>query len=116
MAIYRAKREAWNTSFPHSPQKEPTPITSNLQSSSIHDCEIRNFCCKAVRHTVHLPMQEMLVPSLGQEDPLEEETATASRILAWRIPRTEGPGGLQATGSQGARHNSAAEHTCAHSL
>ena len=89
MAIYRAKREAWNTSFPHSPQKEPTPITSNLQSSSIHDCEIRNFCCKAVRHTVHLPMQEMLVPSLGQEDPLEKGMVTHYSILAWEIPWIE---------------------------
>ena len=33
--------------------------------------------------------------SLGQEDPLEEETATHSSILAWEVPWTEGPGGLQ---------------------
>ena len=38
--------------------------------------------------------------SLGQEDPLEEEMATRSSILAWRIPWTEEPGGLQSTGSQ----------------
>ena len=38
--------------------------------------------------------------SLGQEDPLEEEMATHSSILAWRIPWTEEPGGLQAIGSQ----------------
>ena len=38
--------------------------------------------------------------SLGQEDPLEEEMATGSSILAWRIPWTEEPGGLQSTGSQ----------------
>ena len=37
------------------------------------------------------------VQSLGQEDPLEEETATHSSILAWRIPWTEEPGGLQST-------------------
>ena len=36
----------------------------------------------------------------GQEDPLEEEMATHSRILAWRIPWTEEPGGLQSMGSQ----------------
>ena len=41
-----------------------------------------------------LPAQEMRVPSLGQEDPLED-MATHSSILAWRIPRTEEPGGLQ---------------------
>ena len=39
-------------------------------------------------------MQEMQVPSLGQEDPLEEEMANLSAILAWRIPWTEEPGGL----------------------
>ena len=38
-------------------------------------------------------MQEMWVPSLGWEDPLEEETATHSSILAWEIPWTEEPGG-----------------------
>ena len=43
-----------------------------------------------------LPMQEMRVQSLGQEDPLEEEMATHSRVLSWRIPWTEEPGGLQA--------------------
>ena len=37
---------------------------------------------------------------LGQEDPLEKEMTTHSSILAWRIPRTEEPGGLQSMGSQ----------------
>ena len=40
-------------------------------------------------------MQEMQVRSLGQEDRLEEGMATHSSTLAWRIPWTEGPGGLQ---------------------
>ena len=40
-------------------------------------------------------MQETQVQYLGQEDPLEEGTATHSSILAWRIPWTEEPGGLQ---------------------
>ena len=39
-------------------------------------------------------MQETWVQSLGLEDPLEEETTNHSSILAWRIPLTEGPGGL----------------------
>ena len=39
-------------------------------------------------------MQEPWVRSLGQEDPLEKETATHSTILAWEIPWTEEPGGL----------------------
>ena len=40
-------------------------------------------------------MQETPVQSVGQEDPLEEEMATHSGILAWEIPWTEEPGGLQ---------------------
>ena len=44
--------------------------------------------------------QETQVPSLGQEDPLEKEMATHSSILAWRIPWTEEPGGLQSMESQ----------------
>ena len=47
----------------------------------------------------------MWVRSLGLEDPLEKEMATHSSILAWRIPWTEEPGGLQTTGSQRVRHN-----------
>ena len=42
--------------------------------------------------------QETQVPSLGPEDPLEEGMATHSSILAWRIPWTEEPGGLQSKG------------------
>ena len=45
-------------------------------------------------------MQETWVRSLGWEDPLEKEMATHSSILAWIIPWTEEPGGLQSTGSQ----------------
>ena len=44
-----------------------------------------------------------LIP--GREDPLEEGAATHSSILAWRIPWTEEPGGLQSTGLQKVRHN-----------
>ena len=49
--------------------------------------------------------QEEWVRSLGWEDPLEEEMTTHSNILAWEIPWTEEPGGLQAMGSQRVRHN-----------
>ena len=45
-------------------------------------------------------MQEARVGSLGQEEPLQNEMATHSSILAWRIPWTEEPGGLQSAGSQ----------------
>ena len=47
-----------------------------------------------------LPMHETQTRSLGQEDPLEEEMATHSSILACKIPWTEEPGGLQSSGSQ----------------
>ena len=49
--------------------------------------------------------QETLVQSLGQEDPLEEGMTTYSSILAWRIPWTEEPGGLQSTWLQRVRHD-----------
>ena len=48
--------------------------------------------------------QEMQVQSLGQEDPLETEMATHSSILAWEIPWTEEPGGLQSKRLQRVGH------------
>ena len=50
-------------------------------------------------------MQETRDRSLGREDPLEKEMATHSSILAWRIPWTEEPGGLQSTGLQRVGHD-----------
>ena len=47
----------------------------------------------------------MWVWSLGQEDPLEEELATHSSILAWKIPWTEEPGGIQSMGLQRVGHD-----------
>ena len=55
-----------------------------------------------------LPIQEVQrtqVQSLGQEDPLEEEMATHFGIVAWKIPWTEKPGGLQSRGSKTIRHD-----------
>ena len=49
--------------------------------------------------------QETWVPSLGQEDPLVKEMATYSSALAWEIPWTEEPGGLQSMGLQRVRHD-----------
>ena len=49
--------------------------------------------------------QELWVPSLGQKDPLEEGMATYSNILAWRIPWTQEPGGLQSMWSQRVGHD-----------
>ena len=54
----------------------------------------------------NLPViQEPWVRSLAWEDPLEKGMATHSSILAWRIPRTEEPGGLQSMGSQRVRQD-----------
>ena len=54
-------------------------------------------------------MQETQIPSLGREDLLEEEMATHSSVLAWEIPWTEEPGGLQSMGLQRVGHNLATE-------
>ena len=50
-------------------------------------------------------MQETRVQSLGQEDPLEKGMAAHSSILAWKIPWTEEPGGLQSMGLQRVGHD-----------
>ena len=51
--------------------------------------------------------QKALGEFLSQEDPLEKEVATRSTILAWKIPWTEEPGGLQSMGPQRVRHDCA---------
>ena len=54
----------------------------------------------------HLPaVRETQVQSLGWEDPLEEEMATHSSVLAWRVPWTEEPGGPWSMGSQRVGHD-----------
>ena len=59
--------------------------------------------CSAVKNPP--AMRETQVQILGQENPLEKEKATHSRILAWRIPWTEEPRGLHPTGSQRVGHD-----------
>ena len=54
---------------------------------------------------IRLPTQEMQVRSLGQEDPLVKGEATHPSVLAWRIPWTEEPGGLQSMGLQRDGHD-----------
>ena len=63
---------------------------------------IQEYWASLVAHTVkNLPaIQETRVQLLGQEDPLEKGVATHSSILAWKIPQTEEPGGLQSMGSR----------------
>ena len=61
-----------------------------------------------------LAMQETQVRSLGWEDPLEKEMASCFSMLAWRIPWTEEPGGLQSMGLQRVRHNLATKQQIFH--
>ena len=66
----------------------------------------RCFVALLAQRLKRLPaVRETWVRSLGWEDSLEKETATHSSILAWRIPWTEEPGGLQSPGSQRVRHD-----------
>ena len=55
-------------------------------------------------------LQETQILSLGWKDPLEKEMATHSSILAWEIPGTGEPGGLQLVGLQRVRHNLLTKH------
>ena len=66
-----------------------------------------SFVCYFRRHFFKnfFTMQETWVRSLSQEDPLEREMVTHSSIMAWRIPWTEEPGGLQSMGLQRVGHN-----------
>ena len=73
-------------------------VTTNQKGASLMAQQVKNPL--AMQET-----QEMQFGSLGQEDSLQEEMATHSSILAWEIPRTEEPGGLQSVGSQRVRHN-----------
>ena len=66
----------------------------------------RDRASLVVQSVDNLPaIQKTWIQSLGQEDPLEEEMATHSSILAWRIPWTEEPGGLQSMGLQRVRQD-----------
>ena len=69
-------------------------------------CAIHTMGFPVAQMVKNLPaIQETCVQSLGQEDTLERGMATHSSILAWRIPWTEEPGGLQSVESQRVRHD-----------
>ena len=69
----------------------------------MHDVSLS---CMVAQMVEHLPtMQETWVRSLGQEDPLEKEMSIHSSTLAWKIPWTEEPGGLQSMGLQRVGHD-----------
>ena len=71
------------------------------------DTGVGGFCSgSAIKNLPAIQdLQETQVQSLGQEDPLEEDIATHFSILAWRIPWTDEPSGLQSIGWQRVRHN-----------
>ena len=79
-------------------------IPSNLLKSYYElICDWTSVVAQMVKYPP--AMQETQVQPLGQEDSLEKEMATHSSILAWRIPWTVEPGGLQSTGSQRVTHD-----------
>ena len=80
-----------NTAFSNS-----TPIKTNKKLGA-------SLGAQTVKHVP--AMRETRVRSLGREDPLEKEMATHSSTLAWKIPWTEEPGGLQSIGSQRVGHD-----------
>ena len=79
---------------------------------------IHNIGASLVAQTVkNLPtMRENWVWSLGWEDPLEKGMAIHSRMLAWRIPCTQEPDGLQSTGWQKVRRDWRTLHTCVYNI
>ena len=77
-----------------------------LSSSSSSSPRFESSASLVAQRLKRLPsMRETWVQFLGWEDALEKEMATHSSILAWRIPWTEEPGGLQSTGSQRVGHD-----------
>ena len=89
----------WSFSFSISPSKEhPGLISFRMDWLDLLALLHASLIAQSVKN---LPaMQETWVQFLGQEDPLEKEMAIHSSILAWKIPWTEEPGGLESMGSQ----------------
>ena len=82
-------REAWRAVI-HGVAKSRTRLRASLVAQTVKLLPV---------------MQETWAQSLCREDPLEKERATHSSILAWKIPWTEEPGGLQSIGSQSVGHD-----------
>ena len=97
----------WTEEEPDGPQSMGPQ--SRIRQSNQHTSVCLLYICMAslvAQRVKRLPaMLETRVQSLGQEDPLQKEMATHSSILAWKIPWTEEPGGLQTTGSQRVGHD-----------
>ena len=78
-------------------------MSTNTQARKLLTCLGASLVAQTVKR---LPaVQETWVRSLGQEDPLEKEMAIQSSTLAWKIPWTEEPGGLQSMELQRVRQN-----------
>ena len=78
----------------------------NLRNTNFYVHPQECFQLQMVATVKSLPtIRETQVQSLSQEDPLEKEMATHSSMLAWKISRTEKPGGLQSVGPQRVRHD-----------
>ena len=84
----------------HNKAKFPTIIIANIYIGTYR----LPLWLSGKGSTCNQKSQETQFQSLGREDPLEKEMATQSSILAWRIPWTEEPGGLQSIGSQRVGH------------
>ena len=90
-------------------------MTDSFADSYLNNCLHTSGASLVAQRLNHLPaMLETWVQSLGQENLLEKEMATHSSILAWRIPWTEEPGGLQSTGSQRVGHDWVTSHFLSH--
>ena len=102
-----AWRIPWTEEEPDGPQSMGPQ--SRIRQSNQHTSVCLLYICMAslvAQRVKRLPaMLETRVQSLGQEDPLQKEMATHSSILAWKIPWTEEPGGLQTTVSQRVGHD-----------
>ena len=94
-------RKAWQA-IVHGVAKSQTRLGDQVQ----HSTKTMRGASLVAQMLKNLPaMQETQVLSLGQEDPLEKGISTHSSVLAWKIPWTEEPGGLQSTGLQRVRHD-----------
>ena len=88
-------------------------LTEKIRNQKLTSCQDKKKIIIQVtllvkKKKINLPMQERQktwVQSLGQEDPLEQEMVTRSSILAWKIPWTEEPGGIQPMGPQRVGHS-----------
>ena len=95
----------WRTLHLFSKSRDPSLTGENTREMQIEGHSTKQGFPGSSSVKNPLTMQETRVQSLGHEDPVEEEVASHTSILAWRIPQIQEPGGLQSMGSQRVRHN-----------